>query len=374
MNKKVLAIAITSSMILSACGSSSSNNKSTNSNKDTDVFNTLTIDASDREAYSYVDLNAGEVVDASAEWDIAFSRYNVIVNANRATAIVDSQNELYDEEAMPIVQNFVNLGGDVQTQEADLLAATTVQGEFVSSAVTPVLDLDALYHIDNYPAFTPTEDYYLLTSAEGNTYAKMLMSDYTVAPDHSSYAPTLSFYVEGVDGEGFADTAVDWTLELRAANGDTCFDFDSASVVDCTSASWDVKLTIAGEGRAATNTLYLNGGASGNGQAKAYMPDQSADDYVEYTSAEPSMTNGLTYTYQTDKAGSIFDSFDWYAYDVDANGDHSIDANFRVYALDTDTTSEDDEAIKFQIANYYNESGASGHITIRFVELSAAGE
>ncbi len=195
-NKRTLLSTVMASSVLVACGSDNKSNNNSNNqgnddvNKD-DSYTTVTIDASSREAYAYLDLDTAAVVSESDDWDIAFKRDGIIVNANKATAIADSQAEKYDGDDV-IADAIVN--ATAETEEGDFLEVTTIEGEFVGSDVVPVITASDLYIYNgiidpsDHGFSAQSDNYYYLTSGEGDSYAQMNVSSFEKSSPFAPYA------------------------------------------------------------------------------------------------------------------------------------------------------------------------------------------
>jgi hypothetical protein len=157
----------------------------------------------------------------------------------------------------------------------------------------------------------------------------------------------------------FFEAEASSNFEINTADENTCFDIESNAVVTCDTEAWDIAL-IDGE-------FALNGGDSGTGEAAGYGPLTAAE-LEEY----PDSSELTPYQFTQDLFSGLFGNSPWQSYAVNATDsvtDHGIYPNFRVYLIDTDTTTDTDDIIKLQITNYYSSEGASGHISIRYLNL-----
>lgn len=72
--------------------------------------------------------------------------------------------------------------------------------------------------------------------------------------------------------------------------------------------------------------------------------------------------------FATDRFTNALVKNPWYAYNL--NGGHGIYPNYRVFAVLNENDPGDDVVTLFQMANYYNDSDVSGHITVRYRQLA----
>ena len=299
----------------------------------------------------YFNLIDKQAVGENDTWHVAFNRYNITLNDQVEGAIGDEQAEFYDAQGAPIASFFIN--ADATDELNSLNAVTAAAGDFVGNGVKTAIDGSWLGQ-----SGANTDNYWVIGSAEGNSFAKMRASAYIGATSEVVF----EFYVEANGAGAFSDTAVTFTAPTRT-DATLCFDFDAGTTVDCTTNTWDIKSTT----RTATRSmvLTLNGGVSGDQNAKAIGP-VAVDEYASGVGINPN-------AWQTDKEGSIFTDYTWWEYGV--NDGHNLWSNYRVYVIDTDKNSDADDLIKLQMTSYYHpDTGASSNVNFRYVPISASGE
>ena len=338
-------------------------------------YNTATINASSYTDTVYYDLNTASVVTVNDEWDVSFKRTSISLNQGKLSAIADGQSEKFDNDNAPIADAIVN--ATAATELGDFQETNAIEANYISSDIIAAIQASDLYTYngsmppyDDHGFSAQSNNWYYLTSAEGDSYAQMNVSSFDKSNDMAPYAyvASIDFYVETVDGFPLTSTHT-WTLDF-GSSAISCFDFDSGSVVSCDTSTWDVKADIVSAGQNSSYNIYLNGGASGEGSAEIIGPTTSN----AYASANPAKTPGLSFAYASDIAGSAFANSAWYAYDVLNESTHYLWPNFITYVVDTDASSDSDEPYKIQILNYYNNQNASGFYTLRFTELTNTGE
>ena len=167
--------------------------------------------------------------------------------------------------------------------------------------------------------------------------------------------------------------SAEWTISGASLNPNvqTCFDFDSDSEVDCSSATWDVKFDNQQRGV----SLWSNSGSSGDGDGGVFgLMDWSELSAYNNGMQDPKTSSDITHHYNEDNSGGIFDSHSWYAYNIAEN--HKLYPNNRVYLITTDHTdpatasSVQQPIYAMQIINYYDEAGESGHPTVRWIDTA----
>lgn len=354
-----LASLITVTAIMTGCGGDS-DNESVMPADTAKPYVAVTLDASSNSQYTYYNLLEGETVSSGDEWHIAFRRYNVKLGDGVEGAIGDEQADYYSGGS-PVANAFTNATAELEEQSLyDVLSADSLL--FESSEMQPYISSSDWYSYNfmTHTLSAKNQNYWMLKSAEGNSYAKMHVSSIT------GNVATFDFFTQSSSETAYSATVdASFTVSLTAS-GNTCFDFDSNAVVDCASSTvWDIQIQVNGY----TYTTLLNGINSGTGAAAAYGPIDQAELDTYAGSADL-----VAQAYGTDQPGGVFTSYTWQEYAVTGEaGDHGIWPNYRVYVIDTDTSDDSNDLIKMQIINYYNDSGASGHITFRYMSLTDDG-
>lgn len=162
-----------------------------------------------------------------------------------------------------------------------------------------------------------------------------------------------------------------WTINSKRP-GAVCFDFDAKQAVDCSSKEWDLKQ----DNQPRSKKLWTNGGTSGQGKGAAYARLQNWSTLKTYTDAlkTPKSNRDISRYYYQDSTSSIFADESWYQYNL--QGKHQIYPNYKVYLVTTNNTSTNlvgsaqSPVYAMQIINYYNQSGTSGNVTLRWIDTS----
>ncbi|HBA34951.1 MAG TPA: hypothetical protein DCZ12_12535, partial [Gammaproteobacteria bacterium] len=131
--------------------------------------------------------------------------------------------------------------------------------------------------------------------------------------------------------------------------------------VDCTteSAGWDVMVEVSTSGY--EWNMWTNGGIRGSGQeGGSYGTIQSTD--FNYTGVGDGQGLFPERYLEADAPTGVFIENSWYAYNL--AGNHKLWPNYRVFAVGTGSA-----IYKLQFLSYYDETGESGNLTIRFEAL-----
>ncbi|CAA0078595.1 Uncharacterised protein [BD1-7 clade bacterium] len=357
-NQKLPALLASASVAMLLAGCSDSDSSGSNGGDGDEpkpsALQTAVVDASSETAY--FNLVDGNVVGENDTWHVSFNRYNVTLNDQAEGAIGDEQAEYYDDDGALIASFFVN--ADLADELNSLNAVSEAAGDFVGYGIKSAIDSSWYAGGRNGFAVVP-ENYWIIGSAEGNSYAKFHAASFTAA--QSGADVTFEFFVQA-DGETtFSDTPLSTTVSMSGGSPTTtCYDFDDPSNSDCSSVGWDVKFQ--------GFNIFVNGGVSSDGAAKAYNPE-TVDEVTNGAEVNPN-------AWQTDKESSIFTDFVWQEYQASGDpSDHSLYPNYRVYVIDTDKDSDEDELIKLQITSYYDpDTGASANVSFRYLPLTETTE
>ncbi len=382
-----ISIPLAALVALSGCSGGSSGGSSSSSVEADETSNdgttALVVDASDYEAYRYLNLETGELLDLSAaeagtstEWHLGFRRNSVIVNGGASgpgqvgAALVAAQDDFYLASGEPDSNVFLNATPDSELEHLlasyDAAGLTFTQDEIVAAVMGSgdmtgtLMDLGWYnYDMATHSISVNDSNAWILRSAEGNSFATLQATALTYDRT-TGLAVTFSLNVEAAGTQGFVTPAT-FAASLPAEGGQQCFDFDTNAVVDCASDSWDLQLEVAGRDW----NVWLNSGASGTGQAGAFgiLDAASLGDYAG-SAAIPEQH------YVTDSPAGLFLESDWYAYNL--SGGHKLWPNYRVYLIDTDISDDTAARYQLQITNYYSEAGTSGHPNLRFISADTA--
>ena len=173
-----------------------------------------------------------------------------------------------------------------------------------------------------------------------------------------------------VSSTGFTESAT-WELTNLAAGTATCYDFDAKAESSCDDNKWDIKY----DNTSRQPKLWSNSGDSGAGKGGVFGLIEWSD-LGRYTNAtkDPDTSRDITMHYNEDRSGGIFDAQPWFEYNL--KGNHQLYPNNRVYMI---TTNYSDAAVEssiqqpiyaMQIINYYNNTGASGYPTLRWIDTA----
>lgn len=369
------------------------NGGGTGSGPGADAIIDVQVDATSYTETVYIDLETGQTVSITDEqaadsdaWDIGIKRYDIITNGgvsgtgNVGVAINKTPAGFYNDEGEVVAATFI--AATDAAYEADLVEAVaddlTYAADYTVSGIkTP--NGDALpgglldygwytYNLTTHRLAANTANNWQLRSAEGTSYAQMKATD--IEFTGTAYNYEFTFAVQAVGTDAFVAGAAVWTTD--GGDGEVCFDFDSNSEQACDSAVWDVKLVTANRSVA----LYTNSGVSGSGDAAAFGPITDAVAALYVSGTEDALGNQIAaqqyvgdknYSGFNDASASIGSAVFEYGVDSAPQYAHALLSNYRVFAVDTDTSDEAAPKYKVQVTDYYNDAGTSGHVSLRIL-------
>lgn len=317
----------------------------------------------------YLNLESGQIVSESDIWHIAANRLAFKLNSGASGAgevggvLAVAQDDFYDANGEPNPSVFTN--ATVNSEEEHLRGTFSEpeswQQDAFSSAFGVASDWSE-YNMSSGVIEAKPDVAYLVRSAEGSSYARMKVKEFNFPTRGGQGIErfTFEFYVQADGAAAFSSTPVSFTPPAGYQGGDACYDFDTATAVDCnTGASWDVKVGFSGR------DWYLksNSGVSGSGKGGASDPMSWAE--ADALAADP----GISQLYLTDSTGGVFSDHTWQAYNL--TGMHKLWPNYRTYLIKADVESAESAVWALQVVGYYNEAGVSGNPTVRWLPVSA---
>ncbi|NWN90970.1 hypothetical protein HLV39_05630 [Marinobacter adhaerens] len=390
MNSKhvFLGVAI-SAVSLSGCGGSDNTLGSSDGGDQNDQFKRKVVDARSYDKATYLNLDTGKTVElteeeakSSSAWHLSFKRDAIEVNngaiggGNVKGAVLEPQDKFYTDSGEPkldLLKQAANNDSEKAVLEADYPAPEEWYGGEITNRFG---DKWYTYDLTTHSVVEDSSVGWLVRSAEGNSYARMRVEQlkFDPRPTATDNNFRIRFDVQPEGAEQFTNSKI--LFEGPLSQLETCFDFDAGitggagsnagSTVNCeTSSLWDIKLVF--DVNARSLELRTNSGASGDGDGGA-LGEFPWNDLVDYGKAteEPVSGQSLVNLYAPDASG-VFNVKSWYAYDPSK---HVLRPNFRVYAIDTDSTDPSSPVYAVQIAGYYGDDTQSGQPIVRWTQAS----
>ncbi|MEP1448816.1 MAG: HmuY family protein [Paraglaciecola sp.] len=362
--------------LMSACGSSSSNNDSETGVipdpapveeevVEGEVYGPFTTGSTSEPKSVYFDLETATVLEltdeeavSDSQWDIAFNRTKVSLNTHAentvGTYVTDVNSDFYDDQGNALSEIFLNADADTELEDYLAISADDLPDDDAYSIDSEEYVIGANFY--NYDFTThvvsAADDAYFIVSAD-SAYTKFRAKSLTTSGRTMATITLGVQHQSALDGE--TEFAPEIDLELDATSCDTGIyvDFDLAQVVN-QEDSWDIWIPCLTDEDiiGADFQIFIADEASALLDSEnSYLGiDSEAEQYYGFQS-------NLT----TIKA---FDSTPWYQYNL--NGGHLLWSQYGVYLLKTNAAT-----YKLQITSYYDEAGTSGNYSFRFDELSS---
>jgi hypothetical protein len=389
----LLATLCVSTMFIGACSSSndptvvpdaqipgSDNPDDGGGNDSTGGIRTLEIDAraggfgasadDPTNKWTYVNFDSGQIVeltdaqaDESTGWHMAFKRVGVRVNGgasgpgNVSAALIDAQSRFYNEDGEPDVAEF-SAATDINQYAALEQTVNTNELSFAVDSDKAAIDGNGLDEQTSWWLYNRSDNtvnananvWTVVRGAGGETFAKVHVTNI----DQAERQVSIEMFIQSTGSDAFSSNPVVWTAAIGGAGGALCYDFEETLEVDCVAqaSTWDLQVEVSPEGR--SWEMWTNSGeVRGQGaQGSSFGPLTS--------NAQAGFNNAASVpTWFEDQTGGVFQSDSWYAYNLQEN--NRIWPNYRVYGIDTTIAK-----YKLQILGYYDETGLSGNISLRF--------
>lgn len=165
--------------------------------------------------WNYIDLNTGvQSIHSTNTWQIAFNRYNVQVNKNAGSNVVNQPSGFYDEQGKVIIEQFKNMNTLEDTKTDLKAAATATVAKWGSNSINSVLNPSVQGNYPNKLSYGWYNYYPTLATAEvaglqaahvlaanpnaasiirgnkGNSYARMHLKQIRYADPTNNKSPT----------------------------------------------------------------------------------------------------------------------------------------------------------------------------------------
>jgi hypothetical protein len=311
---------------------------------------TVTVDAS--EDWSYLTFTSDGAVpatvtdrSASSDWHMGFFATSVMLNGGAA-----GPGEV---QGYCICQNAAAADDAVvaMTPEDQLAAFEAVTADMVptddeawqSDALAPAIDGWYSYDFTTHTVSAAPENVWKVRTASGGAYAKFHVTDVADAGRTSAGRVTFAYALQSGAGEPFGEVQ---TRTVDLSTGPVHFDLESGAEVGA-GEEWDLHF--------AGYDIRVNGGVSGEGQAGA---SQASEAFADITDAG----DLPSFLYPGDAFGGVFDEHSWYRYNV--QGQHQIWPTYDVFLI-----KQGEAVFKVQLVGYYDETGDSRQITVRYAPL-----
>ncbi|WP_158971993.1 HmuY family protein [Paraglaciecola sp. L3A3] len=365
MNNKFAIAVLSGSMLLTACGGSSSDDTNVIPEEPSNVYGPLATGSVAEPNYAYFDLETMTVVSLTEEqaatdtsWDIAFKRTGVYLNnANNdspVTAYFTGNNTDFWDGETPVADKFLNATPETELAAFDSVSITDVPADtsmFIADEMFNIISDFYNYDPVTHQVSAADDKYFIVNSDDQLTKYRVsaltqvgfAMSDITLQIANQDDADLF-----GAESPLLVDLVTECGL------GDMVYvDFGTATVVT-ENDNWDL-------------SFICNEANTGSDFEMDIADDATAlQDFTnEITgiSAEALPYHSFKANTYTEKA---FDATPWYAYNIEGGIPHGIYSQYGIYLIKTDSAT-----YKLQMLSYYDEESTSGSISFRTEALVA---
>ncbi|MEN0037842.1 MAG: HmuY family protein [Cellvibrio sp.] len=316
-------------------------------------------------AFAYYDLDTSTkltLTEAEAatnkEWDIAFRRDKIYLNAKATTPVkayaTGNNADFFDASKAPIAEKFINATSDSELPDFNAVVAASIPAATSFTTDKDEKAIGGKFYSYNMTTHVVTADptKAFIVFSDGN-YSKVRAKALTSA------GRTMSSITLGVSFQDVArgDTTfmaeVDVTVDAVACTGDLYVDLDTQKTVTAND-NWDITIPCVTVGADTGASFELNLASDATAIADATPSytgiDKTAHNFMGF---QPNVSSVL-----------FFGTYPWYQYNVNPSLPHYLYSQFQVYLIKTATAT-----YKFQIVTYYAGAGASGTYGFRYQSL-----
>jgi hypothetical protein len=296
----------------------------------------IVVDATDAEAWVYFDLDTLEVVDEASDWEMAFRRQWIATNGPRGVRVALVDGVALDEVTEAPEDGYV--ADDFELTDENL-ANLAFHGD------SEWYEYDMATH-----RLAARKRVYVLVNAEEKAFAVQLLTYYK---DGEAGHPT--FVVKELGSEEPTPEVTEVTIDATDSVEWVYYDLDAGETTDVESG-WDLafrRSLIGVNGEAGVKVAILDG-VSLEKVESAPEEGYRADEVDIW---DPELSD------RDKEAGLAFhQEGGWYEYDMTT---HKLSPRERVHVV----ISTEGKAFALQLVNYYDENGAGGFPTFRFMEI-----
>lgn len=314
-----------------------------------EIVTTLPLNSSSNDTLVYFSFATGKLVSRSAEWDLALRRYEIRVNS-AAVAGTASRN-----------LSGYSLGNNAAASDAQVLAFTAANQRTAFDNVREAqIPADAEFESDR---LTENSQAYLVfgavPAARSSAYWMMRLSNGSFA---AVRAASLTFS-QSVEVQSLVlETRLQTGTTLGATQAFTIqpagqvvhFNLATRSVVTPDGCNWDLRFDPASTSLSITLNTACNVGSypgPGSPTFAAVTDVSNAPQYVPFLSQ---LEGPIPFSIDQDDA----------PFRYNLSGNNRLHPTFNVYLVKSGT-----RVYKVQATDYYNDTGTSGHLTLRYARI-----
>lgn len=327
-----------------------------------EIVGPFTTGTSQAPSFAYFDLNTKSLLTltdaeaaANTEWDIAFKRTGVYLNAAQDAPVsvyfTGNNADFFDQSGAPVVDTFVAATPDSELEDYTGVTITDVpsdENDFVTDVTERILDGFYNYDVTTHVVSAADDKFFIVQSDQ--LFTKYRATNLTTS-GRLLTSLTLAVALQDNNTEAFGDE-VEVVVDLTSCvAGESVFiDLDTQMVAASEADAFDLSIACLDGG--ADFALNLADDAT------ALQDFSNAYDGVSVDAASHYGFQPNEYTVRA------FTENNWYAYNL--QGGHKLWSQYGVYIVKVG-----EQFFKLQITSYYDSEGASGNYSFRTDELTA---
>ncbi|GAL18312.1 hypothetical protein JCM19235_6865 [Vibrio maritimus] len=263
---KYLALSIATALLV-GCGGGSSDSGDVDGQpgSGTPDGSTVTVDATSG-APTMLDLASGAVVPTEDDvWHVVYQKYVGFSTNGGASGpgsvegcIAHEYEALFDSDGNAVESEFAALTMDNTIEQYNAVTAESCT-DFETDSIKPGITTEDWYAYGS-PNNIVADNAFIIRHNDGTSYSRIKVTQYYMAPDHSSYDVSLDIETWNDNTQTF-DAPFSVTLPYATRNPvPQYYDVNAKQLVD-SDGEWDIHYYIAGRDM----MLQTNGGVSGDG-------------------------------------------------------------------------------------------------------------
>ena len=307
------------------------------------------INATSNDTLVHVSLATGTVVPASGAWDVAFRRFEVRLNSpatagtatRNVTGFAIAENRGATNEQVLAFTAAGTLAAFDQVRAAQIPADTAFTGDVLAPNPTAYLNFGGV------PTANATR-YWKVRTATGG-FALFRVASLTFTPQVR--VSSITFEVRQQTGSTLGAPR---QIVVNAPAAPVHISLATVAEVTPSGCNWDFQFNPASNALTLLTNTACNVATSPGPAAPAFAAATSASDAPQYVPA------------LTVLSGPIPNSIT----DLRAPFRYNLTGNQRLHpAFNTYLVRQGGTVYKLQVINYYNEVGASAHVTVRYARI-----
>lgn len=307
------------------------------------------INASSTDTLVHVNLATGAVVPASGIWDVAFRRFEVRLNspatAGAATRNVTghaiAENRAATTEQVLAFTPASTLAAFDQVRAAQIPADTAFSGDVLAANPTAYVNFGGV----------PTANaarYWKVRTATGS-FALFRVASLTFTPQVQVASVTFEVRLQTGSTLGAPQQ-----ITVTAPTAPVHLSLSTGATITPSGCNWDLQFNPASSALTLLTNTACNVGTSPGPTSPAFAAATSASDAPQYIPALSVLSGPIP--------NSVSDARAPFRYNL--AGNQRLHPAFNTYLVKQGTT-----VYKLQLINYYNETGASGYVTVRYARI-----